>query len=62
MQRRKFTSGVDSVGGLWALTAWPTARPAGITESDAALGVRAALERARCCFSDRTARQERRLS
>ena len=41
MQRRKFTSGLITVGGLWALAA----RAADITESDAALGVRAALER-----------------
>ncbi len=41
MQRRKFTSGLVVVGGLWALAA----RAADITESDAALGVRAALER-----------------
>ena len=45
MQRRKFTSGVVSAGGLWALAAWPAAHAAGITEGDAALGVRAALER-----------------
>ncbi len=45
MQRRKFTSALISVGGLGALSAWPTARGAGLTESDAALGVRAALER-----------------
>ena len=45
MQRRKFTSGVVSASGLWALAAWPSAHAAGITESDAALGVRAALER-----------------
>ena len=45
MQRRKFTSGVVSAGGLWALAAWLPAHAEGITESDAALGVRAALER-----------------
>jgi len=45
MQRRNFTSGLVSAGGLWGLAAWPSARAAGITESDAALGVRAALER-----------------
>ncbi|MES2102160.1 MAG: DUF4197 domain-containing protein [Pseudomonadota bacterium] len=45
MQRRKFTSGVISASGLWLLGAGPSARAAGITESDAALGVRAALER-----------------
>jgi hypothetical protein len=41
MQRRKFTSGLVGLGSLWALDA----RSAAITESDAALGVRAALER-----------------
>jgi hypothetical protein len=45
MQRRKFTSGVISAGGLWALGAGAPAQAAGLTESDAALGVRAALER-----------------
>ena len=45
MKRRKFTSAVVSAGSLWALGAWPVAEAAGITESDAALGVRAALER-----------------
>ncbi|CAM5785406.1 DUF4197 domain-containing protein [Rhizobacter fulvus] len=45
MQRRNFTSGVFSAAGLWALAAWRPAVAAGITESDAALGVRAALER-----------------
>ncbi len=45
MQRRKFTSGVISAGGLWFLSVGPSAHAAGITESDAALGVRAALER-----------------
>jgi len=41
MQRRKFTSGLVGLAGLWTLDG----RAAGITESDAALGVRAALER-----------------
>jgi len=41
MQRRKFTSGLVGLGSLWVLNA----RSAAITESDAALGVRAALER-----------------
>ena len=41
MQRRNFTSGLVSVGGLWALGA----HAADISEGDAALGVRAALER-----------------
>ena len=45
MQRRKFTSGLVSVGGLWPLLAWREAGAAGLTESDAALGVRAALQR-----------------
>ena len=45
MQRRKFTSGVVSATGLWLLASGPSAHAAGITESDAALGVRAALER-----------------
>jgi hypothetical protein len=45
MQRRNFTSGIFSAGGLWALAAWQPAAAADITESDAALGVRAALER-----------------
>ena len=45
MQRRNFTSGVAAMGGLWGLLASSAVRAAGITESDAALGVRAALER-----------------
>jgi len=45
MQRRKFTSVLASAGGLWLLSEGTAARGAGITESDAALGVRAALER-----------------
>ncbi len=45
MQRRNFTSAVMSASGLWALAGWQPAAAAGITESDAALGVRAALER-----------------
>ena len=45
MQRRKFTSGLVSAGGAWGLLAWPMARAAGLTEGDAALGIRAALER-----------------
>ena len=43
MQRRKFTSGVVSLGGLWALAGH--AEAAGLSEGDATLGVRAALER-----------------
>jgi hypothetical protein len=45
MQRRKFTSGVVTAGGLWALSASSALRAADLTESDAALGIRAALER-----------------
>ena len=41
MQRRKFTSALVSATGLWTLSA----HAGGITEGDAALGVRAALER-----------------
>jgi hypothetical protein len=43
MQRRKFTSGVVSLGGLWALAS--RAEAAALSEGDATLGVRAALER-----------------
>ena len=43
MQRRKFTSALVYSAGLWAVA--PIAHAAGITESDAALGMRAALER-----------------
>ncbi|MEO5695922.1 MAG: DUF4197 domain-containing protein [Burkholderiaceae bacterium] len=45
MQRRKFTSALISASGLGVFSVWPAARAAGLTESDAALGVRAALER-----------------
>ncbi|MEO6033101.1 MAG: DUF4197 domain-containing protein [Burkholderiaceae bacterium] len=45
MQRRKFTSGLVSVGGLWALAVLSPASAASLTERDAVLGVRAALER-----------------
>lgn len=45
MQRRKFTSAVVTVGGLWTLSASSVLRAADLTESDAALGIRAALER-----------------
>lgn len=41
MQRRRFTTGVISVGAMWAFDA----PAADVSESDAALGVRAALER-----------------
>ena len=44
MQRRKFTSGLVSTAALWAATL-TSARAAGLSEGDAALGVRAALER-----------------
>jgi Protein of unknown function (DUF4197) len=43
MQRRKFTSGFITAGGLWVLR--PAARAADITDADAASGMRAALER-----------------
>ena len=43
MQRRKFTSGVVSLGGLWALAG--SAEAAALSEGDATLGVRGALER-----------------
>ncbi|MBC8055545.1 MAG: DUF4197 domain-containing protein [Rhizobiales bacterium] len=45
MKRRKFTSGLASATGLWALVGARSATAAGITDSDAALGMRAALER-----------------
>jgi len=45
MQRRNFTSGILSAGGLWLLATGPSAQAADITEGDAALGMRAALER-----------------
>ncbi len=45
MQRRQFTSGVIAATGLGGLAGWPAAQAAGLTEGDAALGVRAALER-----------------
>ena len=44
MQRRKFTSSLVAATGLWSISAGPVCA-AGITESDAALGMRAALER-----------------
>ena len=43
MQRRNFTSGVVSLCGLWVLAAG--AEAASLSEGDATLGVRAALER-----------------
>ena len=46
MQRRKFTAGLVGAAGLGAISTFPqAAQAAGISESDAALGVRAALER-----------------
>ena len=42
MQRRKFTSGLFSIGGLWAVAAPVRAE---VTEVDAASGIRAALQR-----------------
>ena len=45
MQRRKFMSGVAVAGGLGALGAGLDAHAIAVSEGDAALGVRAALER-----------------
>ena len=45
MRRRNFTSALLSAGGFCGLAAWVPVRAAGLTEGDAALGVRAALER-----------------
>lgn len=45
IQRRNFTAGIAGVAGLWGLGGVPAADAAGLTESDAALGIRAALER-----------------
>ncbi len=45
MQRRKFTSGIVSAAAGWAIVGPEAARAAGLSEGDAALGVRAALER-----------------
>jgi hypothetical protein len=45
MQRRTFTSIFISAGGLWGASAWTQAFAAAISEGDATLGVRAALER-----------------
>ena len=45
MQRRAFTSGLVAACGLCEWSAAPLAHAADISESDAALGVRAALER-----------------
>ncbi len=45
MQRRKFTSGEISASGMWALGWLPAAHAFDLSDRDAALGVRAALER-----------------
>jgi hypothetical protein len=45
MQRRRFTTGLLCSAGLGVLAAGPAAHAAGLTEGDASLGVRAALER-----------------
>lgn len=45
MLRRKFTSGLFYAGASWAWVASPWAEAADFTESDAALGIRAALAR-----------------
>jgi hypothetical protein len=45
MQRRRFTTGLICSAGLWGAGAAPAARAAGLSEADASLGVRAALER-----------------
>ncbi len=45
MQRRKFTSGLFSIGGLWAVAAAVRAQVTEVTEVDAASGIRAALQR-----------------
>ena len=45
MQRRKFTSGFVCAAACWAVARSGAARAAGLSEGDAALGVRAALER-----------------
>src|SRR5689334_11418745 len=45
MRRRTITKGLMSWSGLCALSAWPAAHAQGISEGDAVLGMRAALER-----------------
>jgi hypothetical protein len=45
MLRRTLTRNLAYVGGLWGVASWGTAVAASLTEGDAALGVRAALER-----------------
>lgn len=46
MQRREFTSVLMALAGSWSLAAARNASAAGLTEGDAAAGVRVALERA----------------
>ena len=45
MKRRNFTAGVAGVAGLWGFGVAPLVRAAELTQSDATLGIRAALER-----------------
>jgi hypothetical protein len=45
MQRRKFTRALISAAGLGGLGLRPAAQAAGLSQSDAALGIRTALER-----------------
>ena len=45
MQRRNFTAGIAGLAGLWGFSAVPAAHAAELTQGDAALGIRAALER-----------------
>ena len=45
MKRRNFTAGVAGIAGLWSLSTAPAAGAAGLSEGDAALGIRTALER-----------------
>jgi hypothetical protein len=45
MKRRTFTTGLFFAGGAWGMSAWPATQSASISDGDAALGVRAALER-----------------
>ena len=45
MKRRNFTAGVAGVAGLWGLGVVPVVQAAELTQTDATLGIRAALER-----------------
>ena len=45
MKRRNFTAGIAGVAGLWGFGVAPLVRAAELTQSDATLGIRAALER-----------------